>query len=197
MFGANQHEDPTADKYHIGLNAHGDGDFQGKKVPDSLNDGIVQSLDGRPMTWSLWNAVRHYVYIKWFKNVGKSIEDDADWDMLERRTKKIVRGIYRTFKEKQKTDTFGSIDGSYANCGEVCAVKWTNSFVQISSILERNAREHDASLVMFTGDIRQGAGETSEDIYQSIKSSPYNFVANVLDGLDSEMDGIRPPQSEE
>lgn len=142
------------------------------------------------MTWNLWNAVRHYVYIKWFKNAGKSIEDDADWDLLERRTKKIVRGIYRTFKEKQKEDTFGDIDGSYANDGRICLVKWTNSFVQISSILERNARDHDASLVMFTGDIRQGEGETSEDIYHSIKSSPYNFVANVLDGLDSEMDGM-------
>lgn len=32
-FGANQHDDPTADKYHIGLNAHGEGDFEGMKIP--------------------------------------------------------------------------------------------------------------------------------------------------------------------
>jgi hypothetical protein len=32
-------------------------------------------------------------------------------------------------------------------------VRWTNSFAEISTLLERNAREHDASFVLFTGDV--------------------------------------------
>ena len=81
------------------------------------------------MTWNLWNVVRHYAYIKWFKNRGREMTDGrADWDELESRTRKIVKDIYRTFKEKKKTDTFGYIDGSFANGGGACLVKWTNSF---------------------------------------------------------------------
>lgn len=128
-FGANQHEDPTADKYYHGEQTHGDGVFQGKKAPDALNADILNSVKDRPMTWNLWNVVRHYAYIKWFKNRGREMTDGkADWHELEKWTRKLVKGIYRTFKEKQKTDTFGDIDGSVANDGGACLVKWTNSF---------------------------------------------------------------------
>lgn len=39
------------------------------------------------------------------------------------------------------------------NYGGPCKVHWTNSFIEVSTILERNAREHNASFVLFTGDI--------------------------------------------
>lgn len=53
------------------------------------------------MTWNLWNVVRHYAYIKWFKNRGREMTDGkADWDELEKWTRRLVKGIYRTFKEK-------------------------------------------------------------------------------------------------
>ena len=73
--------------------------------------------------------------------------------------KKIVKGIYRTFKQKQwdnedARNTFGKIDDIATNYGNKCLVKWTNSFIEVTSILERNAREHQASLVLFTGDVR-------------------------------------------
>lgn len=83
------------------------------------------------------------------------------------------------------------MDGSYASNGGLCLIKWTNSFVQISSILERNAREHDASLVMFTGDVR-AEGDAAEVIYSKVKSSPYNFRICAMEGVDSEKDGIPP-----
>jgi len=47
--------------------------------------------------------------------------------------------------------TFDDVDKISNNKGEACLVKWTNSFVEIHSILERNAREHEASFVLFTG----------------------------------------------
>lgn len=84
-FGANQHEDPSADKYYYGELTHGDEYFQGKKAPDSLNADILDSVHDRPMTWNLWNVVRHYAYIKWFKNRGREMTDGkADWDELEK-----------------------------------------------------------------------------------------------------------------
>ena len=97
-FGANQHEDPTADKYYHGEQTHGDEVFQGKKAPDALNADILDSVKDRPMTWNLWNVVRHYAYIKWFKNRGRVLgEEQGEWAELENYTKKIVKGIYRTF----------------------------------------------------------------------------------------------------
>ena len=86
------------------------------------------------------------------------------------------------------------IDDSTDGNGKSCPVLWTNSFAQISSILERNAREHDASLVLFTGDERIDLVEDSpyESLYQKIKYSDCNFRVSTLDGVDSEKDGISP-----
>ena len=138
-------------------------------TPSSLNDYVLDSINGRPMTWNLWNVVRHYVYIKYFKNRHKALgTDDAAWAELEKYTKKLVKGIYRTFKENrynqdgETRNTFHDVDGTSTNYGSVCQVKWTNSFVEISSILERNAREHMASLVLFTGDIPRFNGGSEE-----------------------------------
>ena len=98
-FGANQNEDPTADKYYFGENAHGDGAFDGKVVPDEMNEVILDSIQDRPMTWNLWNVVRHYAYFKYFKNLHRALgSEHAAWQELENYTKKIVKGIYRTFK---------------------------------------------------------------------------------------------------
>ena len=98
-FGANQHEDPIADKYYLGEQAHGDGMFNTKVSPETLNDPIMESIRNRPMTWNLWNVVRHYAYIKYFKNRHKALGSDAAaWAELEKYTKKLVKGIYRTFK---------------------------------------------------------------------------------------------------
>ena len=135
------------------------GDFPGKVIPSQLNSDIFNSLRDRPMTWNLWNVVRHYVYIKYFKNRHKALgNDEAAWAELEKYVKKIVKGIYRTFQDK-KGNTFGVIDNTSSNDGHPCLVKWTNSFVEISSIMERNAREHMASFVMFTGDIPKPSSE--------------------------------------
>ena len=98
-FGANQHEDPTADKYYLGDHTHGDLNFNTKVRPESLNDKIMESIKDRPMTWNLWNVIRHYVYIKYFKNRHKALGDDAAaWAELEKYTRKLVKGIYRTFQ---------------------------------------------------------------------------------------------------
>lgn len=158
-FGTNQNEDPVADKYYHGENAHGEGEFGRKVIPDEYNEKILDSVKDRPMTWNLWNVVRHYVYIRNFVNKNRQLgSQKSNWEELESRTEKIVKGIYRTFKQNERTggngrSTFGSIDGSSTNYGGVCSVRWTNSFVEISSILERNAREHHASFVLFTGDV--------------------------------------------
>ena len=157
-FGANQNEDPTEDKYHFGYEAHGTGEFTNAKIPPSLNEGIMDSIEDRPMCWNLWNVVRHYAYIKYFRNKGRDPSKSMEaWNELERYTRKMVKGIYRTFKENKKKDdvrsTFQAIDGSSTNYGTPCLVHWTNSFVEIQSILERNARDHEASLVMFTGNV--------------------------------------------
>ena len=108
---------------------------------------------------------------------------------LENKTEKIVRSIYRTFKQNQDqngTVTFNSRDGEVTNNGDVCLVKWTNSFVEISSLFERNDRVHNASFVMFTGH------DTYD--YESIKNSSDNFRLSTLDGVDAEedYDGINP-----
>lgn len=35
--------------------------------------------------------------MKYFKAQGKTVEDEAAWQDLENRTRKVVRGIYRTY----------------------------------------------------------------------------------------------------
>ena len=193
-FGAPQHEDPIEDKYYLGEQCHGDGVFPNKVVPDGLNDKVLESIHGRPMAWNLWNIVRHYVYIKYFKEVNRDLKTDpVAWDELESRTRKLVRGIYRTFKEHQNSKFF-EIDNAKTPTGEPCVVKWTNSFVEISSILERNDRKHDASLVMFTGNC-----EVSEEepLYEQVQKSEFNFRLTTLDGVDSDADGMRPQPSEQ
>ena len=160
-FGANQHEDPIADKYKMGQYSNGETDMVAKAVPADLNEPILNSMDGREMVWNLWNVVRHYAYIKYFKNRNRELGSDVStWTELESYTKKIVKGIYRTFKQNQWKDegsgissTFGDVDKIFTNYGNKCLVKWTNSFIEVTSILERNAREHQASLVLFTGDV--------------------------------------------
>ena len=160
-FGANQHEDPTADKYYLPYNAHGDTQFLTKVTPTTLNDYIMDSINNRPMTWNLWNVIRHYVYIKYFKNRHKALGTDAAaWAEMEKYTKKLVKGIYRTFKDNKFNEddtrsTFGTIDETSTNYGSICQVHWTNSFIEASTILERNAREHMASFVLFTGNIEK------------------------------------------
>ena len=77
------------------------------------------------MVWNLWNVVRHYIYIKYFKNNHIEVgSDEFARSELESRTKKIVKDIYRTFKHHQKTgghsNTFGDIDGSFTNYGKPC-----------------------------------------------------------------------------
>lgn len=163
-FGANQHEDPTADKYYFADKAHGDGQFQTKVTPIGLNDSIMESIKDRPMTWNLWNVVRHYVYIKYFKNRHKALGTDAAaWADVEKYTKKLVKGIYRTFKDnKGSRNTFYDVDKTATNYGEECQVHWTNSFIEVSTILERNAREHSASFVLFTGNIDKLDSDSSE-----------------------------------
>jgi hypothetical protein len=152
-FGTNQGEDLVEDKYFLGEEAHGKGNFNAKVNPPSLNEPILSSIENRPMTWNLWNVVRHYAYIKYFKNRNKSLgKDAAQWYLLEEYTKKLVKGIYRTFKDKQHS-TFGQVDETPTNYGKECNVPWTNSFIEVSAILERNAREHQGSLVLFTGDV--------------------------------------------
>lgn len=79
-FGTNQHEDPTEDKYYHGETTHGDEEFSTKVTPPTLNEAILDSIEGRPMAWNLWNVVRHYAYIKYFKNRNKELgTDTASW----------------------------------------------------------------------------------------------------------------------
>ena len=145
-FGTNQHEDQAEDKYYTGYTAHGEGEFRGKKIADVFNEGIMGSLQDRPMTWNLWNVVRHYVYIRHFKNRNRTlpIDDQSAWQELEQMTRKVVKGIYRTFwqnwKKSDKRLTFTDVDQSSTYYGRRCYVPWTNSFVEIQSILEPNAR---------------------------------------------------------
>lgn len=185
-FGTPQHQDLTQDKYYNPLTAHGS-TVNSQFV--KFDDTEVQSIDN-PMTWNLWNIVRHYCYIKYFKNKNKQVNNESAWNELEAKTRKYVRAIYRTFKEKQGQNniitTFGDKLGgeSISNYGEGCSVRWTNSFVQIASVLERNARDHMASLVMFTG--------SGEEQYDAIRNSTYNFRVTTLNGMDDDDDGMRP-----
>ena len=166
-FGTNQHEDPVADKYLMGQYSNGEVDLVAKLVPGNLNEPILNSMEGRQMVWNLWNVVRHYAYLKYFKNRNRELGSDVStWTELESYTKKIVKGIYRTFKQNQWKDegsgissTFGDVDKIFTNYGNKCLVKWTNSFIEVTSILERNAREHQASLVLFTGDVPMPSSE--------------------------------------
>lgn len=184
-FGTNQHEDPIADKYNLGYQTHGSDDGN-TTIEPKLNERILKSIEDKPMTWNLWNIIRHYCYVNYFKS--KTIQNESEWIELEKRTEKIVRSIYRTFKQNQangaETSTFNSHDNSYTHYGEACLVKWTNSFVEISSLFERNERTHDASFVMFTGH------DTYD--YEEIKNSVDNFRLTTLDGIDSDNDGIDP-----
>lgn len=227
-FGADQHEDPVEDKYHLGYKTHGEGEFTKCCVPTGMNDKILDSLQDRPMTWNLWNVVRHYAYLKYFKNMHRQLgSEEAAWQELENKTKKIVKSIYRTFqqnKEKKSGDnagsirsTFNDIDGSPTNYGEKCSVYWTNSFAEISTILERNARDHRASFVLFTGDERKlnadeawslygdkidfADGMSSQtqrelcacvELYDRIRKSKHNFRVLTIDGVDEDDDGMRP-----
>ena len=102
----------------------------------------------------------------------------------------MVKGIYRTFWDR-KNETFGVVDGSMTNDGNICSIRWTNSFVEISSFFERNAREHESSFVLFTGnDI--GSDVPTEPIakYNWLRNHEDNFVVNTLDGIDSNATGI-------
>lgn len=174
-FGADQHEDPKEDKYYHGEETHGEAEFAGKAVPDEMNEEILDSIQNRPMTWNLWNVVRHYAYFKYFKNKHRSLgKQMSAWRDLENYTKKIVKGIYRTFQQNKWKNgldraTFNDIDGSPTNYGGMCQVGWTNSFVEIHTILERNAREHQASFVIFTGDVRPPQDDDIPQIVQDWK----------------------------
>lgn len=75
-FGTEQHEDPLEDKYYHGEQTHGEGDFRNKVIPDEFNEKILQSISDRPMTWNLWNVVRHYAYFKYFKNRHRELGND-------------------------------------------------------------------------------------------------------------------------
>lgn len=199
-FGADQSLDPKEDKYWKGEETHGGGQFNVKVSPTTLNEPILESIQDRPMTWNLWNVVRHYVYIKWFKNKYRTLGNDAAmWNELEQRTQKLVKGIYRTYQQTKNKYTeaqfnFGTIDESSNNVGNACLIRWTNSFVQISSILERNAREHEASFVLFTGnnDSSDSIRDVVKQNYESIRNHQDNFVVTTLDGIDSDELGMRP-----
>ena len=201
-FGTPQHDDLVEDKYWKGEETHGKQEFDVKATPPSLNDPILESIKDRPMSWNLWNVVRHYVYINWFKNKHKVVgKDEQSWNELEQMTHKLVKGIYRTYKQRQSDNndkTFSDMDKSYTNSGNNCLVRWTNSFVQIQSILERNAREHDASLVLFTGNNGTPDSDRSKVKvnYETIRNSKSNFVVNTLDGTDSDKTGMRPRKLE-
>ena len=199
-FGVDQSLDPKEDKYWKGEETHGAGKFNVKVSPESLNDTILGSIQDRPMTWNLWNVVRHYVYIKWFKNKHRNLGSDAaSWNELEQRTQKLVKGIYRTYKQTRdkyvdSQFNFGHIDESSSNIGAPCLIKWTNSFIQISSIFERNAREHEASFVLFTGNNGNpdSDGSSTKSNYETIRRHKDNFVVTTLDGIDSDELGMRP-----
>ena len=86
---------------------------------------------------------------------------------------------------------------AYNHNGNECIVKWTNSFIEVSTVLERNAREHQASFVLFTGDVRPDKTELDDKkrlqkAYEEIQGSTYNFRVLTLDGVDSDEDGMRP-----
>ena len=64
-----------------------------------MNDKIMESLQDRPMCWNLWNVVRHYAYMRYFKNIHRALgSEEAAWQELENYTKKLVKVIYRTFQ---------------------------------------------------------------------------------------------------
>lgn len=194
-FGANQHEDPTSDKYYFADKAHGDTPFPTKVTPATLNDYIMDSINDRPMTWNLWNVIRHYVYIKYFKNRHRSLgTDESAWADLEKYTKKLVKGIYRTFKDNKFNEddtrsTFGSMNDTSTNYGEKCQVHWTNSFIEVSTILERNAREHRASFVLFTGNVEKHPLDSDavtneqsrlDDLYQNTYGIKDMFISQKM-----------------
>lgn len=143
-FGANQHEDQLADKYWMGLENHGS-EIISNGLDDEfayeLNNDICESIKGRPMTWNLWNVIRHCEYVNRFANPGRKLgTDESMWLELEDYTRKTIRNIYRTFYGKYwssegRRSTFYSVDGTLNNNGEHCDLPWTNCFVQVSSVL--------------------------------------------------------------
>lgn len=212
-FGVEQHLDPVEDRYYHGEETHGAGELNNSSsILKRLNTRILQSIQDRPMTWNLWNVVRHYAFIKYFKNQGRLPKNEAAaWDELESRTRRLVRGIYRTFQQnKGDRNTFHSVDELSNHSGGPCVLNWTNSFVEITSALERNAREHAASFVLFTGDNRP-VSETdarnrhpmdnlslsvAECSYEDIKKGNNNFLVQTLDGVDGENDGTMPKEGD-
>lgn len=68
-FGANQHEDIKDDKYWIPSETSGSKSLT--TCPPGLNSGVLGSVEGKPMTWNLWNIVRHYVYVQNYISKGK------------------------------------------------------------------------------------------------------------------------------
>lgn len=200
QFGANQHEDPKEDKYYHGEETHGAGDFAGKIVPDEMNGTVLESIKDRPMTWNLWNVVRHYAYFKYFKNRHRALGlQKSAWRDLETYTQKIVKSIYRTFQQNKwkgggmtfgTRATFSDVDDSATNYGGICQVNWTNSFVEIQTVLERNAREHSASFVLFTGDIRppeeedvQGIVDEWRQKLQKYEDATYKYDESIVEKL--------------
>lgn len=113
---------------------------------------------------------------------------------MEKYTKKLVKGIYRTFQENKyhydesvgnTRSTFTGIDKTSTNHGGVCLVRWTNSFIEVFSILERNAREHNASLVLFTGDNPKPKQKEVTTARNEIEQeySKYNLTLNITDQM--------------
>lgn len=66
------------------------------------------------------------------------------------------------------------MDDSSTHYGKQCYVPWTNSFAEISTLLERNAREHQASFVLFTGDIRTDLISSETDWSAMFPGAGYN-----------------------
>lgn len=179
-FGTPQHQDPPADKYRFALKANGEDGGQ-TSIPSSLNREVMASLQDKPMTWNLWNVVRHWVYLREWSDQGRVLTTDADWTQLEARTEALVRSMYSTYCDGSAR---GSLGGQTIGGGRSSVVRWTSSFLEIQSILDRNAREHEASLVVFTGN------STSQ--YSQLRQSVDNFVVQTLEGVVSTATGMRP-----
>lgn len=199
-FGTPQHDDPIEDKYFNATETHGSA-TRPTLIDEQRNDEetLVQSIQNKPMTWNLWNIVRHYCYIKYFKNKNKVLGDNTQaWDELETMTKRLMKSIYRTFKGNQYANsqshsnrhTFSDVDQTITNYGNRCLLKWCNSFIEISSMFERNAREHDASFVLFTGNDSEFYGNNTQK-YSWIRQHEDNFIVSTLNGPDDDETGMR------